>query len=78
MPPESRRLRHTAAAPLPACPGISLSPIPQILELDSIDGAPVGGKAEGLARLRAMGLRVPEAVAVVGLSIDADAAAFDA
>lgn len=78
MPPESRWLRHTAAALLPACPGISLSPIPQILELDSIDGAPVGGKAEGLARLSAMGLRVPEAVALVGLSIDADAAAFDA
>jgi len=55
-----------------------LSPTPQILELDSIDGAPVGGKADGLARLRAMGLRVPDAVALVGLSIDADAAAFDA
>ncbi|MEM9176002.1 MAG: PEP/pyruvate-binding domain-containing protein [Myxococcota bacterium] len=39
----------------------------QLLELDAIEGAPVGGKAEGLARLRAMGLRVPEAVAVVGL-----------
>lgn len=39
----------------------------QILELDALAGAPVGGKAEGLARLTAMGLRVPEAVAVVGL-----------
>lgn len=46
------------------------TPLPssfQLLELDAITGAPVGGKAEGLARLTAMGLRVPEAVAVVGL-----------
>lgn len=52
-----------------------MSTSPQILELDSIDGADVGGKAEGLARLRAMGLRVPEAVALVGLG---DATASDA
>jgi phosphohistidine swiveling domain-containing protein len=44
-----------------------LSSVFQLLELDSIKGAPVGGKAEGLARLRSMGLRVPDAVAVVGL-----------
>ena len=47
----------------------------QLLELDAIAGAPVGGKAEGLARLMAMGLRVPEAVAVVGLGEGSDSAA---
>ena len=44
----------------------------QLLELDAFAGAPVGGKAEGLARLTVMGLRVPEAVAVVGLDPSAD------
>lgn len=39
---------------------------PRILELDALGDAPVGGKASGLARLRSMGLRVPEAVSVVG------------
>ncbi len=51
----------------------------QLVELDAIAGAPVGGKAEGLARLRAMGLRVPDAVAVVGLAakVTSDASAAD-
>lgn len=44
----------------------------QLLELDAFAGAPVGGKSEGLARLTVMGLRVPEAVAVVGLDPSAD------
>lgn len=35
------------------------------LELDEIGGEAVGGKAGGLARLRAMGLRVPEAIVLV-------------
>ncbi len=38
----------------------------RILTLDEIEGEPVGGKASGLARLRDMGLRVPEAVVLVG------------
>ena len=38
----------------------------RILELDEIDAEPVGGKARGLARLVRMGLRVPEAVVLVG------------
>jgi pyruvate,water dikinase len=38
----------------------------KILNLDEIVGEPVGGKAAGLARLRGFGLRVPEAVVVVG------------
>ena len=42
----------------------------RILELDQIDGEPVGGKASGLARLIGFGLRVPEAVVVVGLGAD--------
>lgn len=42
----------------------------RILELDQIDGEPVGGKASGLARLIGFGLRVPEAVVVVGLGGD--------
>ncbi len=43
----------------------------RILELDQIEGEPVGGKATGLARLIRFGLRVPEAVVVVGLTGDA-------
>ncbi len=42
---------------------------PQILTLDEIEGRPVGGKAHGLARLRALGLRVPEALVIVGASL---------
>ena len=38
----------------------------RLLGLDEIAGQPVGGKAHGLARLRAMGLRVPEAIVLVG------------
>ncbi len=38
----------------------------RILQLDAIEGEPVGGKAHGLARLRGMGLRVPDAVVLVG------------
>jgi phosphohistidine swiveling domain-containing protein len=38
----------------------------RVLDLDEIEGQPVGGKAIGLARLRAMGLRVPEAVVLIG------------
>jgi pyruvate,water dikinase len=38
----------------------------RILTLDQIAGEPVGGKALGLARLRAMGLRVPDALVLVG------------
>jgi phosphohistidine swiveling domain-containing protein len=42
---------------------------PQILRLDEIEGRPVGGKAHGLARLRALGLRVPDALVIVGASL---------
>jgi phosphohistidine swiveling domain-containing protein len=38
----------------------------RVLCLDEIAGQPVGGKASGLARLRAMGLRVPETLVLVG------------
>jgi phosphohistidine swiveling domain-containing protein len=41
---------------------------PYTLGIDEVDGHPVGGKAAGLARLRAMGLRVPDAFVVVGAS----------
>lgn len=37
----------------------------RIVELDEIGDAPVGGKATGLARLRSLGLAVPEAVVLV-------------
>jgi len=39
---------------------------PVILALDAIGDAPVGGKAEGLARLVRLGLRVPRAFVIVG------------
>ena len=39
---------------------------PTILTLDALGDAPVGGKAEGLAKLVRLGLRVPEAFVVVG------------
>lgn len=39
---------------------------PTILKLDALGDAPVGGKAEGLARLVGLGLRVPKAFVVVG------------
>ena len=39
---------------------------PIILTLDALGDAPVGGKAEGLAKLVRLGLRVPEAFVVVG------------
>ena len=42
----------------------------RILTLDEIEGEPVGGKASGLARLRDMGLRVPEAVVLVGATLE--------
>lgn len=42
----------------------------RILTLDQIEGEPVGGKASGLARLRDMGLRVPEAVVLVGATLE--------
>ena len=45
----------------------------RILTLDEIEGEPVGGKASGLARLREMGLRVPEAVVLVGASLETPA-----
>ena len=51
---------------------------PRILTLDEIAGEPVGGKAAGLARLRAMGLRVPEAVVIVGATPQTPAVALDA
>jgi pyruvate,water dikinase len=38
----------------------------RLLSLADIEGQPVGGKAEGLARLRGMGLRVPETLVLVG------------
>ena len=38
----------------------------QLLGIDEIGDQPVGGKALGLARLRAMGLRVPDALVLVG------------
>ncbi len=37
--------------------------------LDEIANEPVGGKAEGLARLRGMGLRVPDARVLVGAQV---------
>ncbi|MBJ18328.1 MAG: pyruvate, water dikinase [bacterium] len=52
--------------------------MPRILTLDEIEGEPVGGKAAGLARLRAMGLRVPEAVVIVEATLHTTAAEFDA
>lgn len=42
----------------------------RILTLDQIEGESVGGKASGLARLRDMGLRVPEAVVLVGATLE--------
>lgn len=51
--------------------------MPRILTLDDLDGQPVGGKATGLARLRTMGLRVPEAVVVVGASLETPAAELE-
>ena len=39
---------------------------PTILTLDALGDAPVGGKAEGLAKLVGLGLRVPQAFVVVG------------
>ncbi|MBW2464627.1 MAG: pyruvate, water dikinase [Deltaproteobacteria bacterium] len=39
---------------------------PCILTLDALGDAPVGGKAEGLAKLVRLGLRVPRAFVVVG------------
>ena len=41
----------------------------KILTLDEIENHPVGGKAEGLARLRAMGLRVPDARVIIGAQV---------
>lgn len=38
----------------------------EILTLDDVDGRPVGGKAAGLARLRAMGVRIPPTLVLVG------------
>ena len=45
----------------------------RILELGAIEGEPAGGKAEGLARLVSMGLRVPEAVVLIGAQGDSGA-----
>ncbi len=39
---------------------------PTILTLDALGDAPVGGKAEGLAKLVGLGLRVPPAFVIVG------------
>lgn len=39
---------------------------PTILTLDALGDAPVGGKAEGLAKLVRLGLRVPRAFVIVG------------
>lgn len=39
---------------------------PTILALDALGDAPVGGKAEGLAKLVRLGLRVPRAFVIVG------------
>ncbi|MGB3012975.1 MAG: PEP/pyruvate-binding domain-containing protein, partial [Mycobacterium sp.] len=39
---------------------------PTILTLDALGDAPVGGKAEGLAKLVRLGLRVPDAFVIVG------------
>ncbi len=39
---------------------------PTILTLDDLGDAPVGGKAEGLAKLVALGLQVPRAFVIVG------------
>jgi phosphohistidine swiveling domain-containing protein len=39
---------------------------PRILTLDDLGDAPVGGKAEGLAKLMALGLPVPSAFVIVG------------
>ena len=39
---------------------------PTILNLDALGDAPVGGKAEGLAKLVRLGLRVPRAFVIVG------------
>jgi pyruvate,water dikinase len=50
----------------------------RILALEEIAGEPVGGKAEGLARLREMGLRIPHAVVLVGAGLANDRAALDA
>jgi phosphohistidine swiveling domain-containing protein len=41
---------------------------PTILNLDELGDAAVGGKAEGLAKLVALGLRVPPAFVIVGAS----------
>ena len=41
-------------------------PTPTILTLDALGDAPVGGKAEGLAKLVRLGLRVPRAFVIVG------------
>lgn len=38
----------------------------RILTLDEVEGRPVGGKAAGLARLRQMGLRIPETLVLEG------------
>lgn len=38
----------------------------KILTLEEVPGRPVGGKAEGLAKLRTMGLRVPPTLVLVG------------
>ena len=52
--------------------------MPRILSLDRMEGEPVGGKATGLARLREMGLRVPEAVVVVDATLDTPEDELDA
>jgi phosphohistidine swiveling domain-containing protein len=51
--------------------------MPKILTLDEIAGEPVGGKAAGLARLRGMGLRVPEAIVIVGATPATSASELD-
>jgi len=50
----------------------------RILELDAIEGEPVGGKAQGLARLIGFGLRVPEAVVLVEATTQTPASELDA
>ena len=49
----------------------------RILNLDEIAGEPVGGKASGLARLRDFGLRVPEAVVIVGATMQTEPSEID-
>src|SRR5512139_3716006 len=67
-----RMVRESLPTPAPlgqySEPPMSPNPHPQCLDLDRLGDAPVGGKAEGLARLIRLGFDVPPGFVVVGAS----------